>query len=155
MSRFATHLWFDTQAEDAARFYVSLFDDAELGSVIRRTGAEPGPNDGVLTAAFRLGQQRYVGINGGPHYKLTAAVSIMTTCETQAEIDRLWTALGAGGTYQRCGWLTDRFGLSWQIVPEGLDRLIANPETGGRVMRALLDMVKLDKQALEAAARGA
>jgi predicted 3-demethylubiquinone-9 3-methyltransferase (glyoxalase superfamily) len=142
----STCLWMDGDAEVPARFYCSLFDGAEVTRVVRdKSGA-------AFTAAFTLLGQHYWILNGGPHFQLTPAASITVEVETQDEIDRLWQALLAdGGTESRCGWLTDRFGLSWQIVPRVLPSLLAN-DTAGKVMQAMMGMVKLDIAALQAAA---
>lgn len=148
-------LWFDTQAEDAANFYVSLFPDSRIDRVVRAPGDNPSTSAGaVLTVEFTLDGRGYLGLNGGPHYRLTPAFSMSVDCADQAEVDRLWGALIAdGGAPSRCGWLTDRFGLSWQIVPRRLPDLMNGPDRAraGRVMRAMMGMVKLDVAALEAA----
>lgn len=146
----STCLWFDTEAEAAARLYCSVLPDAHIRSV-RRMDEPDGP---ALLVEFDLMGQQYVALNGGPQYRLTPAVSLQVFVETQAEVDRLWAALlDDGGQEGRCGWLTDRFGLSWQIVPNALPRLMA---AGGaaseRVMRAMFAMARLDIAALEAAA---
>lgn len=146
----STCLWFDDQAEPAARFYCSLFEDAQLTEVFYKGG---DPAAGAFTVAFTLMGQHYWGLNGGPHYRLTPAVSITVYVDTQPEVDRLWAALLEGGAESRCGWLTDRFGLSWQIVPRALPRLLKS-DASGRVMQAMMGMIKLDIAALEAAARG-
>lgn len=146
----STCLWFDDQAEAAALFYCSLFEGAEITEIFYKNG---DPQAGAFTVAFTLLGQKYWGLNGGAYYKLTPAVSISVYVDTQAEVDRLWHALLEGGTESRCGWLTDRFGLSWQIIPRALPRLLQSDQTG-RVMQAMMGMVKLDIAALEAAARG-
>jgi predicted 3-demethylubiquinone-9 3-methyltransferase (glyoxalase superfamily) len=145
----STCLWFDDQAEPAARLYCSLFDGAEITEIFYKGG---DPANGAFTVAFTLLGQHYWGLNGGPHYKLTPATSITVHVDTQAEVDRLWAALLEGGQESRCGWLTDRFGLSWQIIPRALPRLL-QADTSGRVMQAMMGMVKLDIAALEAAAQ--
>ena len=147
----ATCLWFDTQALEAAQLYTSLFDDARITEVFHRDGK---PENGAFTVAFTLDGQRYWGLNGGPHYALTPATSISVHVDSQAEVDRLWDALLAGGGREsRCGWLTDRFGLLWQIIPRALPRLLKS-DRSGRVMAAMMGMIKLDVAALEAAALG-
>ena len=146
----STCLWFDDQAEAAARFYCSLFDGAEITEIFYKNG---DPQAGAFTVAFTLMGQKYWGLNGGPYYKLTPAVSITVYVDTQAEVDRLWLALLEGGAESRCGWLTDRFGLSWQVLPRALPRLLQSDRTG-RVMQTMMGMVKLDIAALEAAATG-
>ena len=146
-----TCLWYDHDAEEAAIYYCSLFPGAGVIHVTREGGGNKGR---AFMVEFQLQGQTYLAINGGKHYVLTPAVSISVTVDTQAEVDRLWTALLAdGGTESRCGWLADRWGLSWQIVPEALPRLLAQ-DTTGRVMQAMMGMVKLDVAALESAARG-
>ena len=150
----STCFWFDTQAEEAARFYCSLFDGSEVTEVFYKGG---DPANGAFTVAFTLMGQKYWCLNGGPHFKLTPAVSITVYIDTQAEVDRLWSALLAdGGAESRCGWLTDRFGVSWQIIPRALPRLLSgsDPAASARVLQAMMAMVKLDGPALEAAARG-
>ena len=147
-------LWFDSTAEEAANFYVSLLPGSEILR-IRRTGAAgPGPKGSVLSVDFTLAGQTLVALNGGPHYQLTPGFSLMVLCEDQAEIDRLWDALADGGQPLQCGWVTDRFGLSWQIVPERLGEMLwdgDDPHAASRVMAAMMSMVKLDLARLEAA----
>jgi predicted 3-demethylubiquinone-9 3-methyltransferase (glyoxalase superfamily) len=147
----STCLWFTDQAEEAARFYCSLFEGAEITEIHYRNG---DPSLGCFTVAFTLLGQKYWGLNGGPMFALSPAVSITVNVDTQAEVDRLWTAfLANGGTESSCGWLVDRFGLSWQIIPRALPRLL-KADSSGRVMQAMMSMVKLDIAALEAAFRG-
>jgi predicted 3-demethylubiquinone-9 3-methyltransferase (glyoxalase superfamily) len=147
----ATCLWFDHQAEEAATLYCSLIPDAAITGVFRRQG---DPQGRAFMVEFRLGGQAFQAMNGGPHYVLSPAASIVAQVDTQDEIDHLWHALLAGGgSENRCGWLTDRFGLSWQILPRALSRLITSDQSG-RVMRAMMGMVKIDIAGLEAAARG-
>ena len=146
-----TCLWFDDSAEQAATLYCSLFPDAAITTVFRQ-GAAPDAKAFILE--FSLMGQSYAASNGGPHYTLTPAASIVAHVDGQAEVDRLWDALLAdGGTESRCGWLTDRYGLSWQIIPRALPRLLQADKTG-KVMQAMLAMVKIDLAGLEAAARG-
>lgn len=147
----STCFWFDDQAEQAARFYCSMFENSEITDVFYKGG---DPRNGAFTVAFTLMGQKYWCLNGGPHFKLSPAVSISVNVDTQAEVDRIWDALLAdGGAESRCGWLTDRFGLSWQIIPRALPRLLQSDQSG-RVMQAMMGMVKLDIATLEAAARG-
>lgn len=149
--------WFNTEAEEAARFYVSLFEDAKITGVSRYGKGGPLPEGTALTVTFTLAGTEFMGLNGGPHHTLSEAASMVAYCEDQAEIDRLWSALTAnGGTENCCGWLKDRFGLSWQIVPKSLGKMIRDPDAAkrGRVMAALMTMVKLDIAKLEAAFRG-
>lgn len=147
----ATCLWYASDAEAAATLYCSLFDDARITNILRQQG---DPENRAFIVEFTLQGQSYTAMNGGPHYVLTPAASIAVMVDTQAEVDRLWAALLAdGGVESRCGWLTDRYGLSWQIVPRALPRLLQS-DTSGRVMRAMMGMVKLDIAAMEAAAQG-
>jgi predicted 3-demethylubiquinone-9 3-methyltransferase (glyoxalase superfamily) len=146
-------LWFDRQAEDAAKFYVSLFGNSRITQVSRYGDAGPGPKGSVMVVAFEIEGQRFTALNGGPVHKLDEAFSVMVDCTEQADIDRLWDALGDGGSYNVCGWLKDRFGLSWQINYAGLPGLLTGPR-GDRVMAAMMKMRKVDIAALEAAAAG-
>ena len=141
-------LWLDHQAEEAARFYVSLFPDSAV------TAVTPGPNGAPMVVAFRLAGVGFLALNGGPHFKLNEAFSLSIDCRSQAEVDELWEKLSAGGTPGRCGWLKDRYGLSWQVVPAVLPELLASPDRAkaGRVMQAMMGMTKLDIAALQAAA---
>jgi predicted 3-demethylubiquinone-9 3-methyltransferase (glyoxalase superfamily) len=146
-------LWFDTQAEEAARFYVSLFPDSKVLGIARYREGGMGPVGSVMTVDFQLAGQRFVALNGGPIYKFTEAVSFVVNCKDQKEIDRFWAKLGAGGRDIECGWLKDRYGLSWQVVPTALWKMVTDkdPARSARVMQALLKMKKLDLAALEAA----
>ena len=146
----STCLWYDTQAEEAATLYTSLFDDARITNVTRNVGA-----DTAFIVEWELMGQKYTSMNGGPHYKLSPAASIMVYVDTQEEIDTLWEALLAdGGSEMRCGWLEDRFGLSWQILPRALSRYMSDPKTAPAVGAAMMEMVKFDIAALDAAAKG-
>lgn len=148
-------LWYDREAEDAAKFYVSLFGNSRITHVSRYGDAGPGPKGSVMVVDFELEGQRLTALNGGPHYRLTEAFSLLVDCTEQADIDRLWTALGDGGTYNVGGWLKDRFGLSWQINYAGLpDLLTRDPGRAGRVMAAMMKMRKVEVQALKDAAAG-
>ncbi len=151
--RITPFLWFDAQAEEAARFYCSIFDDSEVLAVARYGEGGMGPVGAVMTVDFRIAGQRFVALNGGPIYQLTEAVSFVVNCADQAEIDYYWSKLGAGGRDVECGWLKDRFGLSWQVVPTALWTMITDPDPAraARVMQALLRMKKLDLAKLEAA----
>jgi predicted 3-demethylubiquinone-9 3-methyltransferase (glyoxalase superfamily) len=156
MQRITPCLWFDTQAEEAADFYISLFEDAEVTNVQRLDGTPSG--DDVALVSFKLAGGEYMAINGGPRFPFTEAVSFSVSCEDQAEVDRLWTALTAdGGEEGRCGWLKDRYGLSWQIIPERLGELLGDPdpERSQRAMQAMLQMRRIDVATLELAANGA
>jgi predicted 3-demethylubiquinone-9 3-methyltransferase (glyoxalase superfamily) len=146
-------LWFDHNAEEAANCYVSIFGNSRITHLSRYGDSGPGPKGSVMVVGFELEGQRFTAINGGPTYKLTEAFSLMVDCTEQADIDRLWTALGEGGTYNVCGWLKDRFGLSWQINYAGLPDLMTGGKAG-RVMGAMMKMKKVDVQALKEAAAG-
>lgn len=153
----AQHLWFEKDMESALRLYTSLIPGSSIESMKALPTETPGgPAGSVKVASFTLGDQRYQGLEAGPLDAFNHSFSIMLECETQAEIDRLWSALGEGGTTEQCGWLRDRWGLSWQILPRRLGELINDPDTARaqRVMGAMLQMVKLDIAGLEAAARG-
>jgi predicted 3-demethylubiquinone-9 3-methyltransferase (glyoxalase superfamily) len=146
-------LWFDTQAEEAANFYVSIFDNSSIGSVSRYGDAGPGPKGSVMVISFQLEGQEFTALNGGPQFKFTPAISLMVHCDTQEEVDHFWDKLSQGGRKDRCGWLQDKYGLSWQIVPTALSRLMSTPdrEKAKRVMQAMLKMDKLDIAMLEQA----
>jgi predicted 3-demethylubiquinone-9 3-methyltransferase (glyoxalase superfamily) len=144
-------LWFDGQAEEAALFYVSIFDDAKLLEVTRYPEGTPMPAGGVMTASFQLQGQTFVALNGGPDFRFTEATSFQVECDDQEEIDRLWSALCEdGGEESQCGWLKDKYGLSWQIVPAAMNELLSDedPAAAQRAMKAMLGMRKLDIQAL-------
>lgn len=148
-------LWFDDQAEEAARFYTSVFKTARITQVshyAKATEAVSGKQAGsVMTVAFELEGQSFVALNGGPQYRFSPAVSFVVNCGSQDEVDALWDALCEGGEPQQCGWLTDKFGVTWQIVPTVLPRLLSDPARAERVMQALLEMTRIDIAALEAA----
>jgi len=150
-------LWFDHEAEEAAELYVSLIPNSRILEVSRYGDVGPGKPGSALMVSFELGGVRYLALNGGPIFKFTEAISLSVDCADQEEVDRLWEKLGEGGAYSRCGWLKDRYGLSWQIVPAALPKLIGGPDKLGakRAMEAMLQMGKLDVAALEAAYRGA
>lgn len=154
--RIIPNLWFDTEAEQAAGFYVSVFENSRVLRTLHYTDAGPRPAGMVLTVEFELDGQRLVAINGGPQFPFTEAVSLQVSCADQAEVDRFWAALGEGGSYGPCGWLKDRYGLSWQVVPVGAEELFADPdrERATRAMRAMLQMGKLDIAELQRAADG-
>ena len=157
MQRITPFLWFDNQAEEAAKFYVSIFKNSKIGKVSRYGDAGPGPKGTVLTVSFELQGQQFIALNGGPKFKFSPAVSFVVNCETQQEIDAYWEKLSAGGRIDQCGWLSDKYGLSWQIVPASLGELMSSkdPERSGRVMKALLQMKKLDIEVLKRASDGA
>jgi predicted 3-demethylubiquinone-9 3-methyltransferase (glyoxalase superfamily) len=143
-------LWFNTQAEDAANLYVSLFPNSRITHLSRYGDAGPGPKGSVMVVGMELQGQRITSINGGPNYKLNEAFSLMVDCTEQADIDRLWAALGEGGAYNVCGWLKDRFGLSWQINYAGLPELMtADAKKAQRVMGAMMEMKKIEIQRLK------
>jgi predicted 3-demethylubiquinone-9 3-methyltransferase (glyoxalase superfamily) len=156
MHKITPFLWFDTQAEDAAKFYVSIFPKSKILKTARYGDAGPGPKGSVMTVEFQLAGQRIIALNGGPHYKLTEAFSLSVDCKDQKEVDRYWTKLSQGGEQSMCGWLKDRYGLSWQINPTILGKLLSDKDAGkaNRVMQAMLKMRKIDIAALEAAAKG-
>lgn len=153
MQKITPFLWFDNQAEEAVNFYTSVFKNSKILSFARYGEAGPGPAGAVMTANFELNGQEFVALNGGPLFKFTEAVSFVVNCETQAEVDHYWEKLSEGGEKSRCGWLKDKFGLSWQIVPTVLGELMSDgdPERAKRVALAMLEMDKLDIGALRAA----
>ena len=154
--RITPNLWFDTEAEEAAAFYTSVFENSRIVTVSQYTEAEPRPADMVLTVEFELDGQRFVGINGGPQFTFDEAVSFQIDCETQDEVDYYWERLSEDGEEGPCGWLKDRYGLSWQVVPTGMEELLTDPdpERAKRAMQAMLGMRKLDIAALRNAADG-
>jgi predicted 3-demethylubiquinone-9 3-methyltransferase (glyoxalase superfamily) len=148
-------LWFEAHAEEAAAFYVSIFGNARITHVSHYGDAGPGPKGSVMVVGFELEGHRFTALNGGPTFKLSEAFSLLVDCTEQADVDRLWAALGAGGAYNVCGWLKDRFGLSWQINYAGLPELMCGPPAQAeRVMAAMMGMTKIDIAALRAAAQG-
>ena len=156
MQPIVPNLWFDTDAEQAAEFYTSVFPNSRIVSKALYPEGSPGPVGTVMTVEFELDGQRFVGINGGPQFRFTEAVSFQITCETQEEVDRYWEALTDGGEESQCGWLKDRYGLSWQVVPVGMEEVFADPDPARaqRAMSAMLGMRKLDIAALRSAADG-
>src|SRR5215207_1206618 len=161
MSKIAPCLWLDDQAEDAATFYVATFrrcgQEAAMGDVMRYAASGgPKPKGSVLSVTFTLAGQDFIALNGGPHLTVSPAISMFVTCADQAEVDRFWEGLSEGGEPGRCGWLTDRFGVSWQIVPKALGAMLQDPDPAkaGRVMQALMGMTKLDLDALNEAYQG-
>jgi predicted 3-demethylubiquinone-9 3-methyltransferase (glyoxalase superfamily) len=153
IQRITPFLWFDTQAEDAAKLYVSIFANSRITHLSRYGDAGPGPKGSVMVVSFELEGQRFTALNGGPNFRLSEAFSLLVECTEQADVDRLWSVLGDGGSYNVCGWLKDRYGLSWQINYAGLPDLISgDPARAGRVMGAMMKMQKVDIQALEDAA---
>ena len=156
MQKITPFLWFDDQAEEAMNFYVSVFKNSKVGNVTRYGDAGPGPKGSVMTASFELEGQQFTALNGGPRFKFTEAVSFVVSCETQDEVDELWERLSEGGQTQQCGWLKDKFGLSWQIVPIALMELMSDPDPrrSRRVMEAMLQMTKIDIAKLRQAYEG-
>ena len=149
MKKITPFLWFDTQAEEAMNFYVSVFKNSKVGSIQRN-----GPDGPVFTVTFELEGQEFMALNAGPHHKFNEAISFFVDCKTQEEVDELWNKLTAdGGEESRCGWLKDKYGLSWQIIPSALGEMLADkdPEKAQRVMQAMLKMQKIDVKALEQA----
>jgi len=144
MQKITPFLWFDTQAEEAMNFYVSIFKNSKVLSV------SPGPNGKAMSVTFQLDGQEFYAFNAGPQFHFTEAISFFVSCETQAEVDELWTKLTEGGEESRCGWLKDKFGLSWQIIPTALGELLgdSDPEKAGRVLQAMLQMSKIEIAAL-------
>ena len=156
MPKIVPNLWFDTEAEEAAEFYISVFPSSRIVNVTHYNEAGPREAGMVMTVEFELDGQRFVGINGGPDFKFDEAVSFQIDCETQDEIDSYWERLTEGGEEGPCGWLKDRYGLSWQVVPTGMDELFADEDTkrAERAMKAMFGMRKLDIAALRSAADG-
>lgn len=155
MQKITPFLWFDSQAEDAAKFYISIFRNSKIGGITRYGEAGPGTPGSVLTVEFELDGLSFVALNGGPHFKFTEAISMQIACETQDEVDRLWSKLAEdSGQPGQCGWLKDKFGLSWQVVPTALPRLLKQPdaEKANKVMAAMLQMTKIEIAELERAA---
>jgi predicted 3-demethylubiquinone-9 3-methyltransferase (glyoxalase superfamily) len=156
MPNITPYLWFDTEGEEAARFYTSIFPNSRILEVARYGSAGPRPEGTVMTVSFELDGKRFVALNGGPDFTFNEAVSFLVDCETQEEVDSYWNTLSEGGEQGPCGWLKDRFGLSWQIIPTALPRLLGDPdrEKAQRVMAAMLKMGKIDVAELELAAAG-
>jgi predicted 3-demethylubiquinone-9 3-methyltransferase (glyoxalase superfamily) len=157
MQKITPCLWFDTQGEDAAKFYTSVFPNSKIVEISRYGSAGPRPEGTVMTAQFELDGQQFLALNGGPEFTFNEAISFQVSCESQEEVDRYWDALSEGGEEGPCGWLKDRFGLSWQIVPTALPRLLTDPdrEKSQRVMAAMMKMRKIEIDELEQAAAAA
>ena len=153
MQKITPFLWFDNQAEEAANFYVSIFKNSKILSISRYGEAGPGPKGSAMTVVFQLDGQEFIALNGGPTFKFTPAVSLYVDCESQQEVDQLWDRLSDGGRKDRCGWLQDRYGLSWQIVPKALQQLMSDPDPkkSQSVMKAMLQMDKIDINKLQEA----
>ena len=153
MQKITPFLWFDTQVEEAVTFYTQIFPNSKIGEVSRYGKAGPGPEGTIMSATFYIEGQEFMGLNGGPLFKFTPAISFFIHCETQEEIDHLWDKLSAGGEPGQCGWVTDKFGVSWQIVPTMLGEVLGNsdPEKAQKAMQAMLKMKKLDIKTLREA----
>lgn len=153
MQRITPFLWFDNDAEAAANFYVSIFANSKVGRVTRYGDASPGPKGTAMSVTFELEGQEFFALNGGPQFKFTPAISFFVNCETQDEVDDLWEKLSSGGKKDRCGWLTDRFGLSWQIIPTALGKMLGDkdPKKSSRVIQAMLQMTKIEIEGLKRA----
>ena len=153
MQKIAPFLWFDDAAEEAVNFYVSLFPDSKIVSLSRYGEGGPGPAGQVMSVTFELHGQSFMALNGGPHYVINPAISFFVSCDSQEEVDELWGKLLDGGEAQQCGWITDRFGVTWQIIPTALGDLMGDPDPqkSQRVMAAMLQMVKIDVQGLQQA----
>jgi len=153
MQKITPFLWFDDKAEEAMNFYVSIFQNSKRGRISRYGEAGPGPKGTVMVATFQLEGQDFIALNGGPHFKFTEAISLVVNCESQDEVDAFWEKLSEGGSKGQCGWLKDKYGLSWQVVPTALGKLMSdpNPEKSKRVMTAMLKMTKMDIQGLQQA----
>src|SRR5580693_2870358 len=156
MQKITPFLWFDGKAEEAATFYVSIFRNSKILNVSRYGEAGPGPKGTVMVVSFQIEGQNFMTLNGGPHYTISPAISFFVDCETQAEVDELWEKLSAGGSEVQCGWLTDKFGVSWQIIPRTLMELMQDkdPVKSQRVFKAMLQMTKIDIEGLKRAYRG-
>ncbi|HZR57364.1 MAG TPA: VOC family protein [Terriglobales bacterium] len=156
MQKITTFLWFDNNAEEAANFYVSIFKNSKILNIARYGEGGPRPKGSVMIVTFQIEGQEFIALNGGPQYTFTPAISLFVNCETQAEVDELWRKLTAGGKEVQCGWLQDKYGLSWQIVPKALLELMQDkdPVKSQRVFNAMMQMVKIDIEGLKRAHRG-
>jgi predicted 3-demethylubiquinone-9 3-methyltransferase (glyoxalase superfamily) len=156
MQKITPFLWFEDQAEEAINFYTSIFKNSKILNVARYGEGGPGPAGSVMTATFELDGQEFTALNGGPQYKFTEAISFLVNCKNQKEVDELWSKLTEGGEEGPCGWLKDKFGVSWQIIPTALGELMSDPdpEKAGRVVQAMLKMKKIDVAALQRAYDG-
>lgn len=153
MQKITPFLWFNDKAEEAMNFYISIFKQSKPCRISRYGDAGPGPKGSVMCASFEICGQEFIALNGGPHFTFTPAVSFMVNCETQEEVDEFWEKLSEGGEKSQCGWLKDKFGLSWQVVPTVLNELMSDPdpERTGRVMKAILQMGKIEIKKLQEA----
>ncbi len=156
MQKITTFLWFNDNAEEAAKFYTSIFKNSKIGKITRYGDAGPGPKGTVMTVIFELAGQEFMALNGGPQFKFTEAISLMVKCQSQKEVDELWEKLSEGGEKGPCGWLKDKFGLSWQVDPTVLGKMLSDsdPRKSQRVMKAMLKMSKIDIAALKRAYEG-
>jgi predicted 3-demethylubiquinone-9 3-methyltransferase (glyoxalase superfamily) len=156
MQKITPFLWFDGNAEEAMNFYTSIFKNSKIGRVGRYGDAGPGPKGSVMTGTFQIEGQEFMVLNGGPMFKFTPAISFLVNCETQEEVDELWEKLSAGGELMQCGWLKDKFGVTWQIIPKALGELLGDkdPQKSQRVMKAMMKMIKIDVQGLRRAYEG-
>jgi predicted 3-demethylubiquinone-9 3-methyltransferase (glyoxalase superfamily) len=153
MQKITPFLWFNNNAEEAVNFYTSIFKNSKIVNMSRYGEAGPGPKGTVMSATFELNGQEFMALNGGPHFSFSPAISLFVKCETQQEVDEFWEKLSAGGKKERCGWLMDKYGLSWQIIPNALGRMLQDkdPEKSKRVMKAMLQMDKINIEALQLA----
>jgi predicted 3-demethylubiquinone-9 3-methyltransferase (glyoxalase superfamily) len=153
MQKITPFLWFNNNAEEAVNFYISIFKNSKIVNISRYGEAGPGPKGTVMSATFELNGQEFMALNGGPHFSFSPAISLFVKCETQQEVDEFWEKLSAGGKKERCGWLTDKYGLSWQIIPNALGRMLQDkdPEKSKRVMKAMLQMDKINIDGLKQA----
>jgi predicted 3-demethylubiquinone-9 3-methyltransferase (glyoxalase superfamily) len=156
MQKITPFLWFDNNAEEAMKFYTSIFKNSKIGGIRRCGDAGPGAKGTVMSATFQIEGQKFMELNGGPHFKFTPAISFFVNCETQAEVDELWEKLLAGGEAMQCGWLKDKFGMAWQIIPKALGELLGDkdPQKSQRVMKAMMKMIKIDVAELKRAYEG-
>jgi len=156
MQKITPFLWFDGKAEEAANFYTAIFKNSKIGSVSRYGECGPGPKGSVMVVTFQLEGQEFMALNGGPLFTFTPAISFLVNCETQEEVDQLWEKLSEGGQKDRCGWLKDKYGVSWQIIPTALGKMMSDPDRAksSRVMKAMLQMDKIDINTLKQAYAG-
>jgi len=156
MQKITPFLWFDGKAEEAANFYTAIFKNSKIGSVSRYGEGGPGPKGSVMVVTFQLDGQEFMALNGGPLFTFTPAISFLVNCETQEEVDQLWEKLSEGGQKDRCGWLKDKYGVSWQIIPTALGKMMSDPDRAksSRVMKAMLQMDKIDINTLKQAYAG-
>jgi predicted 3-demethylubiquinone-9 3-methyltransferase (glyoxalase superfamily) len=156
VQKISPFLWFDGKAEEAAKFYISVFPNSKIGDILRNGPDGPGPQGSVLTVAFELDGQKFTALNGGPHYKFSPATSFVVNCETQDEVDYYWEKLSAGGKTMQCGWLDDKYGVTWQVVPSVLVKMLQDKdaEKARRVLQTMMQMVKLDIKPLQQAYDG-